>query len=240
MVRGTYWAIVLAILVSITASTPANAQDFRGSIVGKVTDSTGAVLPGVTVTVTNDDTKVQQNVVTDSEGAYRVPYLNVGPYSVAAALSGFKKIVKTGLQVAVGDAVKVDMVLEPGPVNEVVSVVAESPMLNTTTGVSGITIDAKQIAQLPLGDGTAYMLTRLAPGIMDTSDLHFARPMDNGNLAGIVSNGVQAATSSRSTACSTCRTRAARAFRRHPTRSRASRSRPTPLMRRWATRPARS
>ena len=75
--------------------------------------------------------------------------------------------------------------------NEVVSVVSESPLLNTTTGVSGITIDAKQIAQLPLGDGTAYMLTRLAPGIMDTSDLHFARPMDNGNLAGIVSNGVQ-------------------------------------------------
>ncbi len=98
---------------------------------------------------------------------------------------------KTGLQVAVGDAVKVDIVLEPGPVNEVVSVVSESPLLNTTTGVSGITIDAKQIAQLPLGDGTAYMLTRLAPGIMDTSDLHFARPMDNGNLAGIVSNGVQ-------------------------------------------------
>jgi len=79
MVRGTYWAIVLAILVTVTASTPANAQDFRGSIVGKVTESTGAVLPGVTVTVTNDDTKVQQNVVTDSEGAYRVPYLNVGP-----------------------------------------------------------------------------------------------------------------------------------------------------------------
>ena len=51
-------------------------------------------------------------------------------------------------------------------------------------------MDAKQIAELPLGDGTAYMLTRLAPGIVDSSDLHFARPMDNGNLAGIVANGV--------------------------------------------------
>src|SRR5207342_2710913 len=56
---------------------------------------------------------------------------------------------------------------------------------------SGTTVDSKQIAELPLGDGTAYMLTRLAPGIMDSSDLHFARPADNGNLAGIVSNGVQ-------------------------------------------------
>jgi len=69
MFRGAYWAMVLAVVVSVTASTPANAQDFRGSIVGKVTDSTGAILPGVTVTVSNDDPKVQQNVVTARKGA---------------------------------------------------------------------------------------------------------------------------------------------------------------------------
>ena len=69
--------------------------------------------------------------------------------------------------------------------------VAERSLLNTSSGISGTTVDSKQIAELPLGDGTAYMLTRLAPGIMDTSDLHFARPADNGNLAGIVTNGVQ-------------------------------------------------
>ena len=71
------------------------------------------------------------------------------------------------------------------------SVDRRAPLLNTSTGISGTTVDSKQIAELPLGDGTAYMLTRLAPGIMDTSDLHFARPADNGNLAGIVTNGVQ-------------------------------------------------
>ena len=90
-----------------------------------------------------------------------------------------------------GDAVRADFALEVGGITETVKVTAETPVLNTTTGVSGMTIDAKQIAQLPLGDGTAYMLTRLAPGILDVSDLHFARPMDNGNLGGIVSNGVQ-------------------------------------------------
>ena len=67
---------------------------------------------------------------------------------------------------------------------------AETPLMNTSA-ISGTTIDAKQIAELPLGDGTAYMLTRLAPGIVDTSDLHFSRPADNGNLAGIVANGAQ-------------------------------------------------
>ena len=81
--------------------------------------------------------------------------------------------------------------LSTGGMQETVQVTADAPLLNTTTGISGTTVDAKQIAELPLGDGTAYMLTRLAPGIADSSDLHFARPADNGNLAGIVANGVQ-------------------------------------------------
>jgi hypothetical protein len=99
--------------------------------------------------------------------------------------------VRTGTRVGVGDTVRVDVTMETGGIAETVHVVAEQPLLNTTTGVSGTTIDSKQIAELPLGDGTAYMLTRLAPGIADSSDLHFARPADNGNLAGIVANGVQ-------------------------------------------------
>ena len=81
--------------------------------------------------------------------------------------------------------------LQAGGVEETVTVTAETPLLNTSSGISGTTVDAKQIAELPLGDGTAYMLTRLAPGIMDSSDLHFSRPADNGNLAGIVANGAQ-------------------------------------------------
>src|SRR5438105_4753421 len=70
-----------------------------------------------------------------------------------------------------------------------VSVTARAPILDTSTGVTGQVIDSNQIQRLPLGDGTAYMLTRLAPGLSDSSDLHFSRPMDNGNLAGITVNG---------------------------------------------------
>src|SRR5205814_5762301 len=91
--------------------------------------------------------------------------------------------------VRVGDALKVDFTLQPGAVNEVVTVTATTPVLDTTTGVTGQVIDSNQIQRLPLGDGTAYMLTRLAPGIADSSDLHFSRPMDNGNIGGIVANG---------------------------------------------------
>ena len=180
-----------ALIVGVALASPAFAQDFRGSIVGTVTDATGAVLPGVLVTVTNTETQVAQNLVTDSKGGFQALYLNPGQYSVTAQLAGFKKIVRPVNEVRIGDALRVDITLETGAVNETVSVTAESPLLNTSSGVSGTTVDAKQIAELPLGDGTAYMLTRLAPGIVDSSDLHFARPMDNGNLAGIVANGVQ-------------------------------------------------
>jgi hypothetical protein len=173
------------------AAGPAAAQDFRGAVSGTITDSTGGVLPGVTVTVTNTATGLSQNVVTDSKGFYEVLYLNAGVYAVTAELSGFKKSAQAGAEVRVGEVLRVDLSMATGAIEETVFVTASSPLLNTTTGVTGTTVSSKQISQLPLGDGTAYMLSRLAPGIMDSSDLHFARPMDNGNLAGIVANGTQ-------------------------------------------------
>ena len=166
-------------------------QDFRGGVTGTVTDKTGGVLPGVTITVTNTDTGVSQTTVSNAEGLYQVFYLNAGPYSVTAELQGFKKVVRAANEIRVGGVLRVDLTMETGTLEETVTVTADAPMLNSTTGISGTSVTSKQIEQLPLGDGTAYMLTRLAPGIMDSSDLHFARPADNGNLAGIVANGVQ-------------------------------------------------
>ncbi|HEY1305534.1 MAG TPA: carboxypeptidase-like regulatory domain-containing protein [Vicinamibacterales bacterium] len=181
---------LVVMMVAITGAI-AGAQDFRGTIEGTVTDSTGGVLPGVTVTVTNTATSVEQRVVTDEAGRYRALYLNPGTYTVAAEISGFKRSVRLDNEVRIAEVTRVDMTLATGGVTETVSVTAERSLLNTSSGVSGTTVESKQIAELPLGDGTAYMLTRLAPGIMDTSDLHFARPADNGNLAGIVANGTQ-------------------------------------------------
>jgi hypothetical protein len=175
-------------LPSIGAASP--VQEFRGSLRGSIADTTGAVLPGVTVVVTNIETKVLQTSVSDADGRFTILYLNPGTYSVAAELSGFKKYLLKETRVGIGDSARLDIVLQPGGVEETVQVVAETSLLNTVSGISGTTVDAKQIAELPLGDGTAYMLTRLAPGIMDSSDLHFARPADNGNLGGIVANGV--------------------------------------------------
>jgi Carboxypeptidase regulatory-like domain len=182
-------ALVLAWLPLL--AQPAAGQEFRGSITGTIVDTSGGVLPGVTVTVANVETGVSQHVVTNDRGLYEVRYLNAGTYSVTAELPGFKKASVPDNAVRIGEVLRVDMTMTTGGIEETVLVVASSPLLNTTTGVTGTTVDSLQIAQLPLGDGTAYMLTRLAPGVMDASDLHFARPADNANLGGIVVNGVQ-------------------------------------------------
>jgi hypothetical protein len=189
--RNGLLSTVLSALVLILFTIPAAAQDFRGAIRGTVSDSSGAVLPGVTVTVTNVDTNVAQTVVTDERGGYQVRYLNAGTYSVQAELSGLQSVIQRGINVRVGDNIPVDFTLTPGGVSEVISVTATAPIIDNSTGVTGQVIDSQQIETLPLGDGTAYMLTRLAPGVADSSDLHFSRPMDNGNLAGIVANGAR-------------------------------------------------
>src|SRR5215510_5325184 len=181
----------MSTLFALVLVLSAFAQDFRGGVSGTVSDGTGGVLPGVTITVTNTETGVSQNAVTNGDGLYQVFYLNPGRYTVTAELQGFKKVVRTVNEIRVGDVLRVDLTMETGAIEETVTVMAEVPMLNSTTGISGTGVTRKQIEQLPLGDGTAYMLTRLAPGIMDSSDLHFARPADNGNLAGIMTNGVQ-------------------------------------------------
>jgi len=109
---------------------------------------------------------------------------------VTARLDGFKTLVRSGIDVRVGDNVEIDLALDLGAMTETVQVVAEAPVINTTTGVTGQVIDSKQINELPLADGTAYMLSRLAPGIVENSDLKFSRPMDNGNLGAVIANGV--------------------------------------------------
>src|SRR5262245_56376438 len=157
--RPRFWrpALILALIAVALPATPIAAQDFRGAIGGTIKDTTGAALPGVTVTVTNVDTGVAQTLVTDGDGGFQALYLISGTYTVEANLSGFKKVVRTGNTVRVGDVLRIEMALEPGGLEETIQVTAETPLLDSSTGISGTTIDSKQIAELPLGDGTAYM-----------------------------------------------------------------------------------
>jgi hypothetical protein len=180
---------VCTILVLAATVLGASAQDFRGGITGRIVDASNARMPGVTVTATNVATNVSSSTTTNNEGDYSILFLNPGTYRVTAELSGFKKVVRDGIEVRIGDRVEVPLTLDVGGMEETVSVVAESPLLITTSGSTGQTIGEKTIAMMPLSDGNPFALARLAPGIAYTGDLKFSRPFDNAGTSGITTGG---------------------------------------------------
>src|SRR3954462_9051930 len=181
-----FLCVMLALAVTAIS---VSAQDFRGGVTGRVVDSSGARLPGVTVTATNVATNVASSTTTNGEGDYAILFLNPGTYAIAAELSGFKKVIRNNLEVRVGEKLGVDLSFEVGALAETVSVTAESPMLVTTSGSTGQTISEKTIAMMPLSDGNPFALARLAPGIAYNGDLKFSRPFDNAGTSGIVTGG---------------------------------------------------
>src|SRR5688572_24107021 len=99
-------------MLALLVASPVLGQDFRGSIAGTITDTTGSVLPGTTVTVTNEGTQVAASIQTDMKGAFQARYLISGTYSVSARLDGFKTAVRRGIPVRVGDTITVDVTLD--------------------------------------------------------------------------------------------------------------------------------
>ena len=121
MKRVCFLAIVLLLAAS---AGPSYAQEFRGSISGRVTDTSKGRLPGATVTVTNIATNVATSTTTNGEGDYTILYLTPGTYTLSVELAGFKKMVRDGIEVRVGDKLAVDATLDVGRVEETVSVTA--------------------------------------------------------------------------------------------------------------------
>ena len=179
-------AIVLALGV---VPGIAGAQDFRGGIAGRVVDESGGVLPGVTVTVTNKNTNVASETVTNDAGTFSLLYLTPGAYTVTAELQGFKKVMRDNVEVRLGDRLEIDFKMEVGRLEETITVAAETPLLETRTGSQGQVIDEKQIALMPLSDGNPFVLARLAPGVAYHGDLKFSRPFDNGGTSDFTADG---------------------------------------------------
>jgi hypothetical protein len=173
----------------VLLAVPSAAQDFRGTVTGRVSDAQGGRLPGVTVTATNLATNAESTTTTDSVGDYTIPYLNPGKYRVTVELSGFKKAIREGVEVRIGDRLAVDLTLEVGQLEETVSVAADTPLLETRTGSAGQVIDEKRIALMPLSDGNPFVLARLAPGVAYHGDLKFSRPFDNAGTSDFTADG---------------------------------------------------
>jgi len=153
-------------------AVPSFAQKFTGEIRGTVQDQSGAVVPGATVTLTNEGTGVTRTMATTREGTYQFPDLPVGSYQVEVQLAGFKAALRTGIRVSVTQVVPIDVTLEPGELSESVSVEAPAVSVQTVGGdVSGL-VSGEQVRELPLNGRNFLQLTLLQPGVTATEGLN--------------------------------------------------------------------
>ena len=154
----------LSLLVVILAGL-ALAQVDTGTILGTVTDTTGGVVPGAKVTLTNEGTSLAQTTETRQDGTYIFTPVKIGAYSIEVQFSGFQKARRTGIQVNIQQQVVVDLSLVPGQLTETVEVEAVAPLLQTTNGSVGEVIDAHSINNLPLSGRNYNFLARLTAGV---------------------------------------------------------------------------
>jgi hypothetical protein len=154
-----------ALILTAVAAIPASAQTFRGTILGTVTDTSGAAILNAKVSVLNVATGVERTTETTSDGGYLIPELPVGTYDVTIELAGFQKAKITGVTVSVASEKRVDAILKPGTINQQVVVSGESvPVADTTTDTLGGTFESNAVEDLPINGRDYTKMLILVPG----------------------------------------------------------------------------
>jgi Carboxypeptidase regulatory-like domain/TonB dependent receptor len=171
------------------ASNLVNAQETRGSILGTVTDPSGAVVSGATVIVTNTDTNISATLITNDKGYFEAPYQLAGTYTITATATGFKQYIRQGFVLTVNARAVANITLEIGTTSESVTVTADAPLLDTTTAGGSTTFSNQEIMDLPLQNNSALLLARSAPGIQWTGDAAYLGPHSNFSASTVNSAG---------------------------------------------------
>ena len=156
--------LCLSLSLVVCPST-AVAQSFTGTIIGTLKDTSGAVIPGASITIINEQTDRRESATTDVEGRYTSVPLPPGEYRVEAGIDGFRRAVRTGATVQIGTTVVIDFTLEVGQLTDAVEVRADAPLLETNGGTMGKLVDNRRILELPLNTRNVYSLIFLTPGV---------------------------------------------------------------------------
>jgi hypothetical protein len=165
MIRFASWRIVRRLVfISAFLALPIAASAQDAIITGTVTDTTGGVLPGVTLTATHGASGNTFEAVTNERGAFRMP-ARAGIYQISAMLPGFGTVMRKELELLVGQEAVVNLQMSPATVQESVTVSEEAPLINTTSSSIGGNIDPRQTQELPVNGRDWLALTALAPGM---------------------------------------------------------------------------
>ena len=160
--------LVVGALLSLVPVTPLFAQGALSEVNGIAADQSGAVLPGVTITLTEETTGLVRTVITNETGRWVVPALQPGRYTVRAELSGFQTQNRTGVVVNVGQAVTLNLALPVGGLSDQVTVTGEAPIVEVTQTQVGTNITGQNIDALPTAGRQQYALLQLVPGLTPT------------------------------------------------------------------------
>jgi hypothetical protein len=173
-------------LMVLWLCAPLFSQGSSGRILGSITDQTGAVIPGVTVTIRDVDRGTVRTLVADEAGAYNAPNLLPGTYTVRVELAGFATVERQNIRLEVGQDTRVDVALRPGEQKELVTVNADTPLVETNNAELGGTIANQVINDLPLNGRNFENLLDLRPGVSKypgnsgwTNSTNGGRPHDN-------------------------------------------------------------
>src|SRR5258706_1056869 len=156
-------------LLLLSAATAA-AQVSTASIVGRVTDPSGAVIPGVVVKVRNLDTNAVHPATSNEVGDVTIPYLNPGRYSLEAAFAGFRTYQRPEFTLEVGQVLRVDMAMQVGAASQTVTITEAPPVLNTESGARGEVTTKEEIAEMPLDGRNFSDLAYLTGGVIPKGD----------------------------------------------------------------------
>ncbi|MBV9082818.1 MAG: carboxypeptidase regulatory-like domain-containing protein, partial [Acidobacteriaceae bacterium] len=164
------------------------AQEFRGTVTGVVTDPSGTGVANAKVTAKNLATNQESTQMTSSEGAYSIPFLVPGTYSMTVEAAGFDKQVRPQVEVHTGDKLSVNFSMEIGQVQSTVEVTATPPLLEASA-TRGDVIENLRVTQLPINGRNPFFLTTLSTGVVFAGNPQFTRPFDNGDNVNFSING---------------------------------------------------
>src|SRR4029079_8487283 len=172
----------------MAVALPVGAQQFTGGVRGSVSDANG-VIPGVTVTLTNEGTNVPRETVTNDVGQYNFPAVAPGTYTLRASITGYKKFESKGLTVGTQQLIPLDVVLQVGALEESITVTGQSPLIDTSTASTGGVLDKEALESLPAPGRNAFLIGVTVPTVMPTGDPQFNRQQDQTNASRVSMGG---------------------------------------------------
>ena len=173
-------ALMLGALLVVAAAGSVFGQGFQGGLRGSVKDS-GGVIPGVEVTLTNEQTNIKRSTVTNERGEFVFANVDPGNYAVRATLQGYKTADRAGIRIGTQQFLTLDLTMEVGAITENVTVTGQAPLIDTSNASTGTTLDSQALQTLPSPGRNAFMIGASVPTVVPSGDAQFNRQQDQTN-----------------------------------------------------------